>query len=97
LRRLHSSRVRPASRSKIPAYFGGGGVKISRFAGSGFGFGFGAFLTSLLPLSLFPMYASMTQTPAAEKPHIVAPRHFDVPRPVEAPTPSLRRFLPEGS
>jgi hypothetical protein len=29
--------------------------------GSGFGFGLGAFLTSFLPLSLFPMYASMTQ------------------------------------
>jgi hypothetical protein len=44
-------------------YFcGGGGEKISRLRpGSGFGFGLGAFLTSFLPLSLFPMYASMTQ------------------------------------
>ena len=37
------------------SYFGGGGVKISRRAGSGFGFGFGAFLASFLPLSLLPM------------------------------------------
>jgi 4-alpha-glucanotransferase len=38
-------------------------VKISRFeAGSGLGLGFGAFLTSFLPLSLFPMCESMTQT-----------------------------------
>ncbi|MGB8031045.1 MAG: hypothetical protein WCF30_15435 [Terracidiphilus sp.] len=45
------------------SYFaGGGGVKISRLRpGSGFGFGLGAFFASLLPLSLFPMQASMTQ------------------------------------
>jgi len=44
-------------------YFcGGDGEKISRLRpGSTFGFGLGAFLTSFLPLSLFPMYASMTQ------------------------------------
>ena len=44
-------------------YFGGGaGVKISRrFAGSGLGLGLGAFLTSFLPLSLFPMGRSLTQ------------------------------------
>jgi hypothetical protein len=42
-------------------------VKISRFEGSGFGLGFGAFLASFLPLSLFPMHASMTQMAAAEK------------------------------
>jgi hypothetical protein len=43
-------------------YFGGGGgEKISRLRpGSGFGFGLGAFFTSFLPLSLFPMHASMT-------------------------------------
>jgi hypothetical protein len=47
---------------------GGGGVKISRLRpGSGFGFGLGAFLTSLLPLSLFPMGASMPQMRADEK------------------------------
>jgi hypothetical protein len=42
-------------------------VKTSRLEGSGFGFGFGAFLTSFLPLSLFPINASMTQMAAAEK------------------------------
>jgi len=44
-------------------YFcGGGGVKISRLRpGSGFGFGLGAFFASRLPLSLFPMQASMPQ------------------------------------
>ena len=42
-------------RGKRP-YFGGAGVKISRFwLGSGFGFGLGAFLASFLPLSLLPM------------------------------------------
>src|ERR1700722_6918097 len=47
---------------------GGGGEKISRLRpGSGFGFGLGAFLTSFLPLSLFPMRASMTQMAACEK------------------------------
>jgi len=52
-------------------YFGGGGVlNISRLRpGSGFGFGLGAFLVSFLPLSLFPMQASMTQKSASEKPH----------------------------
>jgi hypothetical protein len=48
-------------------YFGGAGVKISRFEGSGFGFGFGAFFASFLPLSLFPMHVSMTQKAAQEK------------------------------
>ncbi|MDR3753027.1 MAG: hypothetical protein P4K93_16850 [Terracidiphilus sp.] len=43
------------STSANAVYFGGAGVKISRFEGSGFGFGFGAFFTSFLPLSLFPM------------------------------------------
>ncbi len=43
-------------------YFGGAGVKISRFwLGSGFGLGLGAFLTSFLPLSLLPIGASLTQ------------------------------------
>ncbi len=43
-------------------YFGGGGVKISLLRpGSGFGLGLGAFLTSFLPLSLFPMGPSVTQ------------------------------------
>jgi hypothetical protein len=50
------------------AYFAGGGVKISRLRpGSGFGFGLGAFFTSFLPLSLFPMRLSMTQMPGSEK------------------------------
>jgi hypothetical protein len=51
-------------------YFGeGGDVNISRLRpGSGFGFGLGAFLVSFLPLSLFPMQASMTQKSAGEKP-----------------------------
>lgn len=50
-------------------YFGGGaGENPSRLRpGSGFGFGLGAFLTSFLPLSLFPMRASMTQKAAPEK------------------------------
>ena len=54
----------------VAAYFGGGGeVKISRLRpGSGFGFGLGAFFASRLPLSLFPMQASMTQKARAEKP-----------------------------
>ena len=39
----------------LPSYFGGAGVKISRFEGSGFGFGLGAFFASFLPLSLLPM------------------------------------------
>jgi hypothetical protein len=52
-----------AKRAIQAPYFGGGGaVKISRLRpGSGFGFGLGAFLVSFLPLSLFPMQASMTQ------------------------------------
>jgi hypothetical protein len=53
--------VRSDSAAVIALYFGGAGVKISRFEGSGFGFGLGAFLTSFLPLSLLPMQASMTQ------------------------------------
>jgi hypothetical protein len=41
-------------------YFGGAGVNTSRLrAGSGFGLGFGAFFTSFLPLSLFPMGLSL--------------------------------------
>ena len=52
---------------RIAVYFGGGGVKISRFEGSGFGFGLGAFFASFLPLSLLPMRPSMTQLRAAEK------------------------------
>ena len=44
-------------------YLGGAGVKISRlWLGSGLGLGLGAFFTSFLPLSLFPMRESMTQT-----------------------------------
>ena len=65
-----ASAVQPldAPNVRIGAYFGGGGVKISRFCeGSGFGFGFGAFLASFLPLSLLPMHPSMTQMPAQEK------------------------------
>jgi hypothetical protein len=50
-------------------YFGGGaGVNTSRLRpGSGFGLGFGAFLVSFLPLSLFPMGASMPQKMVTEK------------------------------
>jgi hypothetical protein len=49
-------------------YFAGGGVNISRlWPGSGLGFGFGAFFTSFLPLSLFPMGASVPQNSALEK------------------------------
>jgi hypothetical protein len=68
--RLPQSAVQPLNepRTRTAAYFGGGGVKISRLSeGSGFGFGLGAFLISFLPLSLFPMHASMTQLPAQEK------------------------------
>jgi hypothetical protein len=36
---------------------------------SGFGFGLGAFLVSFLPLSLFPMHASISQLRAGEKPY----------------------------
>jgi len=44
------------------AHFGGAGVNISRLRpGSGFGFGLGAFFTSFLPLSLFPMHDRMPQ------------------------------------
>jgi hypothetical protein len=54
----------PGTESSQPTadYFpAGGGVKISRFRpGSTFGFGFGAFFTSFLPLSLFPMKQRMT-------------------------------------
>ena len=74
--------------AEIAAYFGGGGVKISRFEGSGFGFGFGAFLASFLPLSLFPIHASMTQTHALEKPNI-----NDAPVPTDAPCPILPASL----
>ena len=46
----------------LPRYFGGAGVKTSRFwPGSGLGLGLGAFLTSFLPLSLLPMGRSVTQ------------------------------------
>lgn len=49
------------SRALRTCYFAGG-VKISRFwLGSGFGLGLGAFFVSFLPLSLFPMAASLTQ------------------------------------
>jgi hypothetical protein len=56
-------RQRHEQRACAGRYFcGGGDEKISRLRpGSGFGFGLGAFLTSFLPLSLFPMYASITQ------------------------------------
>jgi hypothetical protein len=61
------------SGAKTAGYFGGagGGAKISRLCpGSGFGFGLGAFFVSFLPLSLFPMFASMTQKRASEKPRM---------------------------
>ena len=49
-------------------YLGGAGVNTSRFwPGSGLGLGFGAFLTSFLPLSLFPMRESMTQKATRRK------------------------------
>jgi hypothetical protein len=65
----HTTCITPRARRRVAdlsngelTYFGGGGVKISRLRpGSGFGFGLGAFLVSFLPLSLFPMQASMTQ------------------------------------
>ena len=71
----HSSRAGSAAAARIRRLrllrlylCGGGGEKISRLRpGSGFGFGLGAFLTSFLPLSLFPMQASMTQKPKPEK------------------------------
>lgn len=50
--------IRPAEEI-ASAYFGGGGVKISRLLGSGFGLGFGAFFVSLRPLSLFPIADSV--------------------------------------
>ena len=51
------------------AYFcGAGAVKPSRLApGSGFALGFGAFFTSFLPLSLFPMGHRMPQLTSNEK------------------------------
>lgn len=54
----------------ISGYFDGGGVKTSRRVGSGLGLGFGAFLTSLRPLSLFPMGVSMHQNPWSRKGYI---------------------------
>lgn len=62
--------ARAAPCGETAAYLGGtAGVKISRLRpGSGFGFGLGAFFVSFLPLSLFPMRASMTQKPSPEKP-----------------------------
>jgi hypothetical protein len=74
---------RDDSRAEIAAYLGGagGGVKISRLRpGSGFGFGLGAFFVSLLPLSLFPMRATMTQKAFPEKPQARAQsRRFSRP------------------
>jgi hypothetical protein len=59
-----------AGNGREPYFGGGGGEKISRLRpGSGFGFGLGAFLTSFLPLSLFPMQESMTHKSPSEKPH----------------------------
>ncbi len=56
---MNPARVEPLG---LGYFGGGGGAKISRLRpGSGFGFGLGAFLTSFLPLSLFPMQASITQ------------------------------------
>jgi hypothetical protein len=52
---MKASDAEPCRRIRAASYFGGGGVKISRFEGSGFGFGLGAFFASFLPLSLLPM------------------------------------------
>jgi hypothetical protein len=51
----------PEKRAGISRYFGGAGVKTSLRPGSALGFGLGAFLTSFLPLSLFPMLRSVPQ------------------------------------
>ncbi len=60
--RPSASKPHRQTRDSGPYFGGGGAVKISRLRpGSGFGFGLGAFLVSFLPLSLFPMHASMTQ------------------------------------
>lgn len=57
----------------VAVYFGGAGVKTSRLRpGSGLGLGLGAFLTSFLPLSLFPMRVSMTQKDAGGKSNAIA-------------------------
>jgi len=64
-------------------YFGaaGAGVNTSRFRpGSGFGLGLGAFFCSFLPLSLFPMRASMTQLTAREKAQRMACGSMFLPR-----------------
>jgi hypothetical protein len=51
-----------AFRSAARYFCGGAGVNTSRLRpGYGFALGLGAFFTSFLPLSLFPMRASMTQ------------------------------------
>jgi hypothetical protein len=70
----------PKRKTQLRPYFGGcGAVKISRLRpGSGFGFGLGAFLVSFLPLSLFPMKASMTQKREREKPRLTG--HAGLPR-----------------
>ena len=58
-----NAKSRSQARERLQAdYFGGAGVNTSTLRpGSGFGFGFGAFFVSFLPLSLFPMAASVTQ------------------------------------
>src|ERR1700692_4696141 len=57
--RRRAARLRAAL---LRNYFGGAGGNTSGLRpGPGLGFGFGAFLTSFLPLSLFPMRPSMTQ------------------------------------
>jgi hypothetical protein len=62
-----SPRAAKPSRAGGLCYFGGAGVNASRLLGSGFGFGLGAFLVSFLPLSLFPMPPSVTQSRCGEK------------------------------
>jgi hypothetical protein len=54
-------------KSRLWARYLAGGVKTSRRDGSGLGFGLGAFLTSFLPLSLFPMKRSLPQKLLREK------------------------------
>jgi hypothetical protein len=51
----------PPRREGFGYLAGGGVVKISRRAGSGFGFGLGAFFASLRPLSFCPMGDSVPQ------------------------------------
>lgn len=64
-----------AARERASSYFVGAGVKASRLRpGSALGFGFGCFLTSFLPLSLFPMVQECHKTPPEQKRELRASR-----------------------